>query len=202
MNLAPVTLVDAHVRLVPFDPGTHAGPLREMAERSGEALATWPYYSPPHDWIGFWIKNMAQRKAAGTLLPFAVYTHGGDFVGMTAYLSPDAASKNVEIGMTIYAPEAQGGATNPAAKRLLLGHAFEQGAVRVTFNIDQRNQRSQAAVRKLGAVQEGILRDNRILPNGIVRSTVVFSVLAREWPEVKARLDARLAAFDAASSAP
>jgi RimJ/RimL family protein N-acetyltransferase len=97
--------------------------------------------------------------------------------------------------MTIYAPEFQGGATNPACKRLLLGHAFDQGAIRINFNIDQRNQRSQAAVRKLGAVREGILRDNRILPNGIIRSTVVFSILAREWPDLKAKLDARLAAF-------
>ncbi len=163
--------------------------------RSGEALATWPYYFPPHDWIAYWIENIRQRTDAGTLLPFAVLTPGGDFVGMTAYLSPDAESKNVEIGMTIYDPDFQGGAVNPAAKRLLLGHAFDQGAIRVQFNIDQRNQRSQAAVRKLGAVQDGVLRDNRILPNGVIRSTVVFSILDREWPEVKARLDARLAAF-------
>ena len=195
MKLAPVTLADAHVRLVPFHVDTHAGPLRKMAERSGEALATWPYYFPPHDWIAGWIANIAQRMEAGTLLPFAVYTIGGDFAGMTSYLNPDTASRNAEIGMTIYGPEFQGGATNPACKRLLLGHAFDQGAIRINFNIDQRNQRSQAAVRKLGAVQDGVLRDNRILPNGIVRSTVVFSILAREWPEVKARLDARLAAF-------
>jgi RimJ/RimL family protein N-acetyltransferase len=195
MNLSPVTLADEHVRLEPFEVAAHAGPLRAMAERSGEALATWPYYFPPHDWIGGWIRNMAQRMEAGTLLPFAVYTPGSDFIGMTSYLSPDAASRNAEIGMTIYGPEFQGGATNPACKRLLLAHAFDKGAIRINFNVDQRNQRSQAAVLKLGAVQEGTLRDNRILPNGVVRSTVVFSILAREWPEVKARLDARLAAF-------
>jgi len=66
----------------------------------------------------------------------------------------------------------------------------------VQFNIDQRNQRSQAAVKKLGGVQEGVLRDNRILPNGVLRSTVVFSILSGEWPAVKAGLDARLAAFE------
>ena len=195
MNLTPVTMADEHVRLEPFDVTAHAGPLREMAERSGEALATWPYYFPTHDWIGAWIENMAQRMAAGTLLPFAVHSPGGEFIGMTSYLSPDVASRNAEIGMTIYGPEYQGGATNPACKRLLLGHAFEQGAIRINFNVDQRNRRSQAAVLKLGASQEGILRDNRILPNGIVRSTVVFSILAREWPGVKAKLDARLTAF-------
>jgi len=194
MNLAPVTLAE-HVRLEPFEVAAHAGPLRAMAERSGDALATWPYYFPPHDWIADWIRNIAHRMEEGTLLPFAVCTPGGDFIGMTSYLSPDAVSRNVEIGMTIYCPEFQGGATNPACKRLLMGYAFGQGAIRINFNVDQRNRRSQAAVLKLGAVQEGVLRDNRILPNGIVRSTVVFSILANEWPEVKARLDARLAAF-------
>ena len=98
--------------------------------------------------------------------------------------------------MTMYRADAQRTEVNPATKRLLLGHAFEQGAVRVQFNIDLRNKRSQAAVKKLGAMQEGILRDNRILPNGVLRSTVVFSILAGEWPAVKAGLDARLEAFE------
>lgn len=120
----------------------------------------------------------------------------GRFAGITTYLSPDAYSKNVEIGMTMYTAAAQGTAVNPAAKRLMLGNAFDAGALRVQFNVDQRNTRSQAAVKKLGAVQEGVLRANRILPTGFVRSTVVFSILAREWPAVKAGLDTRLAAFE------
>lgn len=195
MRLGPVTLENRHVRLVPFDVSQHATPLRDMAERSGERLATWPYYAPPADWISGWIRNIQQRMDAGSLLPFAVLAPDGDFVGMTAYLSPDATSRNVEIGMTIYAPAYQGGAVNPACKLLLLGHAFDHGAIRVYFNVDERNKRSQAAVRKLGGVPEGVLRDNRILPDGFVRSTVVFSILAREWPAVKAGLDARLTRF-------
>lgn len=196
MKLEPVTLENGHVRLVPFNVEVHSHELRDMAERSGERLATWPYYNPPADWIGAWVRNIRARTEAGTLLPFAVLTRGtGDFAGMTAYLNPDESSGNVEIGMTIYAPEVQGGAVNPSCKDLLLGHAFSQGAIRIYFNVDERNSRSRAAVLKLGATQEGILRRNRILPDGFVRSTVVFSILEADWPDVKAKLEARLAAF-------
>tara|TARA_R100000365_G_C2747538_1_gene77569 strand:- start:1900 stop:2502 length:603 start_codon:yes stop_codon:yes gene_type:complete len=196
VQLAPVTLENRFVWLVPFDLERHAADLRDMAERSGERLATWPYFNPPGDWITPWVATIRKRAEAGTLIPFAVILPDGRFAGMTAYLSPDATSKHVEVGMTIYAPEFQGREVNPACKHLLLAHAFNQGAIRVFFNVDERNKRSQAAVRKLGGVQEGILRDNRILPDGFVRSTVVFSILAREWPGVKAGLEARLARFE------
>ena len=195
MQLAPVTLADAHVRLVPFDPAEHAASLRVMAEGSIEELATWPYRGPG-DWVGNWLANIENRSAAGTLISFAVLEpQDNRFVGVTAYITPDPAARAVEIGMTCYAPAVHGTAINPGAKRLLLGHAFGQGANRVQFNIDERNKRSQAAVRKLGATQEGLLRENRVLPDGFVRSTVVFSILASEWPSIKARLDARLAAL-------
>ncbi|MDX1294565.1 MAG: GNAT family protein [Hyphomonas sp.] len=197
MRIEPVTLENPFVRLVPFDVESHADALRDMAERSGQRLATWPYFNPPGDWISVWVASIRKRAEAGALLPFAVLMPDGGFAGMTAYLNPDAVSKNVEIGMTIYAPQFQGGAVNPACKHLLLEHAFGQGAIRVCFNVDERNARSRAAMAKLGAVQEGVLRDNRILPDGFVRSTVVFSVLAREWPAVKAGLEARLTAFEA-----
>jgi len=89
----------------------------------------------------------------------------------------------------------RGGAINPAAKRLMLGHAFEAGARRVQFKIDALNARSRAAVLKLGATQEGVLRQDRVTWTGRLRDTVVFSVLADEWPAARERLDARLAAF-------
>ena len=167
-----------------------------MAETLGERIETWPYYNPPSDWIGAWLANIEARTADGKLIPFRVSRPDGTFAGISTYLSPDAISHNVEIGMTMYTADTQGTEVNPATKRLLLAHAFECGALRVQFNIDQRNTRSQAAVKKLGATQEGVLRNNRILPNGVLRSTVVFSILADEWPEVKAGLDARLAAFE------
>ena len=196
MDLRADELSDQHVTLVPFDVARDGGDLRTMAETLGERIETWPYYNPPSDWIGAWLANIEARMADGKLIPFRVSRPDGRFAGISTYLGPDAISRNVEIGMTMYTADAQGTEVNPAAKRLLLGHAFEQGAVRVQFNIDQRNQRSQAAVKKLGGVQEGVLRDNRILPNGVLRSTVVFSILSGEWPAVKAGLDARLAAYE------
>jgi RimJ/RimL family protein N-acetyltransferase len=84
---------------------------------------------------------------------------------------------------------------NPSAKRLMMGHAFESGARRVVYRVDAINARSRAAVLKLGAVQEGILRQDRVTFTGRVRDTVIFSVLADEWPAVRDRLDARLTAF-------
>lgn len=85
---------------------------------------------------------------------------------------------------------------NPAAKRLLLAHAFEAGARRVQFKVDAINARSRAAVLKLGAMQEGILRQDRVCWTGRIRDTVYFSVLADEWPGVRSTLDARLSRFD------
>ena len=196
MDLHTGELADRHVTLVPFDVARDGPDLRAMAEALGDRIETWPYYNPPADWIGTWLDHITAQVAAGTLIPFRVAHSDGRFAGISTFLSPNALSRNVEIGMTMYAPDAQGTAVNPAAKRLLLGHAFGQGAVRVQFNVDQRNTRSQAAVKKLGGVQEGVLRDNRILPTGFLRSTVVFSILAGEWPAVKAGLDARLAAFE------
>lgn len=200
MKLSPVTLADAYVRLVPFDPGTHAGPLRAMTEGAPEQFLLWSHRGPG-DWIGRWLDNIAQRSAAGTMIPFAVFSgDGSDFLGITSYLDPSPINRGVEIGMTAYAPRAAGTAINPAAKRLLLARAFGEGAVRVQFQVDDRNKRSKAAVLKLGAKQEGVLRNHRILQDGFVRDTTFFSILASEWPDVKVKLEARLAALEAASS--
>ncbi|MBD3768658.1 MAG: GNAT family N-acetyltransferase [Rhodobacterales bacterium] len=196
MDLRVDELSDRHVTLVPFDVARDGADLRAMAEGLGQRIETWPYYNPPSDWIGAWLANIDARTADGLLIPFRISRPDGRFAGISTYLGPDTISRNVEIGMTMYTADAQGTEVNPAAKRLLLGHAFERGALRVQFNIDERNMRSQAAVKKLGATQEGILRNNRILPNGYLRSTVVFSIIASEWPAVKAGLDARLAAFE------
>lgn len=119
----------------------------------------------------------------------------GRCIGMTSYIGIDGRNRTVEVGGTYYAPEFRGGVVNPAAKRLMLEHAFAGGMNRVQLCVDALNARSRAAVLKLGAVQEGILRAQKITWNGRRRDTVVFSVLADEWPSVRERLDARLAAF-------
>jgi RimJ/RimL family protein N-acetyltransferase len=119
----------------------------------------------------------------------------GEVVGMSSYLNIDRANAVTEIGGTYYRPDVRGGAVNPAAKRLLLTHAFDGGARRVQFKVDALNARSRAAVLRLGAAQEGILRQDRVTWTGRIRDTAVFSILAEEWPKVRATLDARLADF-------
>jgi RimJ/RimL family protein N-acetyltransferase len=140
-----------------------------------------------------WAEHQA-NAAGGRVLPFAVLA-GGRVVGLTSYMSIEPAQHVVEIGGTWYAPDVRGTAVNPAAKRLMMGHAFDEaGARRVVFRVDALNLRSRAAVLKLSAVQEGVLRQDRVTWTGRIRDTVIFSVLATEWPNVRDRLDARLAA--------
>ena len=127
-------------------------------------------------------------------LAFAVRAAAGALVGSTSLYDHHPAYRTAEVGNTWYAVAAQGTAVNPASKRLILGHAFEAlGLNRVQFQVDARNARSQAAVTKLGAVREGVLRRHKVTYTGWVRDTVVFSIVADEWPAVRDRLDARLA---------
>lgn len=195
MKLAPVTLENAHVRLRPFDPATDGAELHALAARAPEIFRLWSFRGPG-DWVGEWTETIRKRTAGGTMIAFAVTRPGdGAFLGITSWLDPSEVNKSVEIGMTCYAPEAQGTAVNPSCKRLLMGHLFEAwGARRVQYQVDNRNDRSKTAVLKLGASLEGVLRNHRTLPDGFVRDTAFFSILDREWPAVKARLDQRLAA--------
>lgn len=120
----------------------------------------------------------------------------GIVVGMSSYYTPMASQGGIEIGTSFLRPEVRGGPANPEAKYLMLSHAFASGAVRVQFRIDTRNQRSQVAVAKLGAVQEGVLRRDRLTWTGYIRDTVYFSILDSEWPNVKVRLEQRLGEFN------
>ena len=192
MKLEPKILEDRFVRLEPMAEA-HREDLRAACDADpatwndlypfsmlGEAFDVgWArmFGAPGPEWIGFAV--MA----------------GGRCRGMTSYLAVDQVNSVLEIGGTYYGPELRGGAVNPSAKRLLLAHAFDSGAERVQFRVDAINARSRAAVLKLGAVQEGILRADRITWTGRVRDSVVFSILAEEWPPVRERLDTRLAEF-------
>lgn len=196
MSLAAPALENAFIRLRPFDPEADGAELYTLAERAPEIFRLWSFRGPG-DWVGGWVESIRRRTSDGSMIAFAVTApRSGAFLGITSFLDPSETNKSVEIGMTCYAPEAQGTAVNPSAKRILLGHAFEVwGARRVQFQVDERNQRSQAGVLKLGAQKEGVLRNHRTLPDGFVRNTVFFSILDREWPDVKARLDARLMSY-------
>jgi RimJ/RimL family protein N-acetyltransferase len=153
----------------------------------------------PYSWAGehfdpSWA-NLRRDIETGRFLAYAVMVEDR-CAGISGYLTPDATNAWVEIGGTWYRPDLRGGPVNPAAKRLLLAHAFAAGARRVQFKVDAINARSRAAVLKLGAVQEGILRQDRVTWTGRVRDTVHFSILKDEWPPIRERLDARLALFE------
>ena len=118
----------------------------------------------------------------------------GRAIGSTRFGDIAPEHGRVEIGWTWIAPSHQRSAANTEAKLLQLGYAFDDlGATRVALKTDGRNERSQAAIERLGAVREGVLRRHLRLPDGFIRDTVYFSILAEEWPAVKARLEERLA---------
>ncbi|MDB5495909.1 MAG: acetyltransferase, family [Phenylobacterium sp.] len=193
MNLERRVLENRFVRLEPMTQA-HRDDLREACEADP---ATWTELYP-FSWAfehfdPTWA-TLERDMAAGRTIAFAVMADGR-CRGLSCYASIDPANAAVEIGGTYYHPALRGGAVNPAAKRLLLAHAFEAGARRVQFKVDAINVRSRAAVLKLGATQEGILRQDRVTWTGRIRDTVVFSVLAEEWPSVRDGLDARLAEF-------
>jgi N-acetyltransferase len=126
-------------------------------------------------------------------MPYAIRRlSDGQVVGTSTYFTASAKHGGVEIGATFLRPDVRASAVNPESKILMLSHAFDCGAVRVQFKVDSRNERSQAAVAKLGAVREGILRRDMRTWTGHIRDTVVFSILDSEWPTVKLRLEQRL----------
>ena len=186
------TLVGRFVRLEPIEE-RHRDGIRAAAADP----AIWPYMpmdgSTERDRM---VDEALAARAAGSMLPFVVIRRADEtIVGGSRYLNIAPEDRRLEIGWTWYAAEVQGGPVNPECKLLLLGHAFETlGAIRVELRCDARNDRSRAAILKLGAVQEGILRRHRLVQHGFMRDTVVFAILDNEWPAVKAGLEARLAA--------
>ena len=179
------------VRLEPLaEP--HREPLRHAADDEriwGNMLLTarGPGYDP-------WFDRTLTEAAEGTRIPFAARRLAdGEFVGSTCYLDIQLCHRRIEIGSTWYHPSVWGTQINPECKLLLLAHAFEVlGMNRVALVTDSRNTRSQAAIAKLGAVREGVLRSHMLTQGDRVRDSVVFSIIAAEWPAVRAGLEARL----------
>ena len=192
MKLEPKVLENRFVRLEPMAE-THRAAFRAACDAD---LATWnelyPYAMGGEHFDGGWARLYAEPGADRT--NYAVMV-GGRCMGVSSHLGIDPSNQVLEIGGTYYHPDVRGGAVNPACKRLLLEHAFDAGVRRVQFKVDAKNARSRAAVLKLGATQEGILRQDRVCWTGRIRDTVFFSILADEWPTVRERLDSRLMAF-------
>jgi RimJ/RimL family protein N-acetyltransferase len=123
----------------------------------------------------------------------AIHLESGRVAGATRYLNIVPQDRGLEIGGTWYGPEFQRTVVNTECKYLLLSHAFERlGCIRVQLKTDLRNERSQRAIERIGAVKEGVLRNHMILPDGRIRHSVFYSILDTEWPEVKNRLEGML----------
>ena len=192
--LAPVTLDGRHVRLVPLS-HAHLDALAAV----GLDPALWRLtVSDVRDRDGMrrWIEAALRDAAAGTALPFATtLASDGTVVGSTRLANWAPAHGRVEIGWTWVARAWQRSAVNTEAKLLLLAHAFDRlGCRRVELKTDALNERSRAAILRLGATEEGVLRQHTVTETGRVRDTVYFSVLAGEWPGVRAGLERRLEA--------
>jgi RimJ/RimL family protein N-acetyltransferase len=190
MDIQPVTLVGRWVRLEPL--------------RLEHAEGLWPQADEPDIWrympygevnspqrLQAVIEDLLARQARGTDLPFVVFDVAtGAAAGMTRYMTIDRPNRGLEIGGTWYGRRFRRTAVNTECKYLLMRHAFEAlGCIRVQLKTDLRNERSQRAIERLGAVREGVLRKNIIMPDGYHRSSVMYSVLDDEWPAVKARLE-------------
>jgi len=190
MKLSAVALENAYVRLELLEE-RHRAPLRPIADDP----SLWVQTSLNASAAGFdrWFDTMVRTSASGAQISYAVHDKiGGAVVGHTAFLAIAPDHDRVEIGWTWYGASAHRSHVNPAAKRLLFGHAFDSGAARVELKTGAHNLRSQGAMEKLGAVREGVLRSHAKTWTGERRDSVYYSVLASEWPAVRDGLDARL----------
>jgi RimJ/RimL family protein N-acetyltransferase len=186
---APVSLESPLAALVPLAP-SHADDLAEAAA-DGALHELWYTSVPTPDGMAAEIERRRALQTAGSMLPFAVIEPTtGRAVGMTTYMNIDATNRRVEIGSTWYRRSVQRTGLNTQAKLLLLAHAFETlDCIAVEFRTHVMNRRSRAAIERLGAHFDGILRAHMIMPNGTIRDTCVYSVTAPEWPAVKANLE-------------
>ncbi|MGH6737716.1 MAG: GNAT family N-acetyltransferase [Bradyrhizobium sp.] len=187
----PVTLRGEHARLEPLSHDHLAGLVE--AVKDGELFKLWYTFVPKPEDMAREIDRRLGLQKAGSMLPFTVFDAAGRIAGMSTYMNVDAANRRVEIGSTWYAKRVQRTPLNTQCKLLLLAHAFEAiDCIAVEFRTHHFNHQSRRAIERLGAKQDGILRNHQIAPNGTLRDTVVFSIIATEWPTVKAHLTYQL----------
>lgn len=195
--VAPLTLQGRHVRLVPLSAAHHDDLVQ--AVRDGELWNHWYTAIPTPEGMAAEIERRLKLQNQGSMCPFAVLDPvSGQAVGMTTYMNIDAANRRVEIGSTWYRQSVQRTPLNTEAKRLLLGHAFDQlNCIAVEFRTHFFNHQSRRAIERLGAKLDGVLRSHQINPHplaaGALRDTCVYSIVASEWPNVRAHLDHQLA---------
>ena len=190
--LEPVSLRGAYARLEPLSQDQCDG-LTE-AVKDGELWKLWYTFVPAPEDMRKEIDRRLGLQASGSMLPFTVFDADGKIAGMTTYMNVDATNRRVEIGSTWYAKRVQRTPLNTQCKLLLLAHAFEAiNCIAVEFRTHFFNQQSRRGIERLGAKLDGILRSHQVAPNGTLRDTCVYSIIAGEWPTVKAHLGFQLA---------
>src|SRR5438132_9620845 len=192
MDISPVTLEGQYVRLEPLTQA-HVGPLIAAAS-DGELWNTQVTIIPQPAGMKDYIQAALDGQAQGRELPFVIINKSSNqVVGTTRFYEIRPNDRAAAIGYTWLAKSAQRTLVNTESKLLLLTHAFEHWRCnRVELITDVLNEQSRAAILRLGAQQEGILRKHLILPSGRIRDSVIFSIIDEEWPQVKARLTAKL----------
>lgn len=189
LEIKPVVLTGRHVRLEPMTED-HSPGLAEIG--AGQSFWDFMVYGDitSVDDMHNWVLDILSRARRGTDLPFvAIHLPSGRVAGAMRYLNIMPKDRGLEIGGTWYGQEFQRTAVNTECKYLLLQHAFETlGCIRVQLKTDLRNERSQKAIERIGAVKEGVLRNHMILPDGRYRHSVFYSILDTEWPDVKKKL--------------
>jgi len=193
LHIEPVTLSTDRLTLRPLSLADV--PALGQAASDGALWEKTTTTVPQADGFDGYVRKALDLQAAGLALPFAtVVNDGSRVVGSTRYMNIDAVNRRVEIGTTWIAKSWQRTFVNTHAKFLMLRHAFEVlGCIAVEIRTHSRNDQSRAAIERLGARLDGILRRHMIMPDGHIRDTAVYSILPEEWPEVKARLEQRLA---------
>jgi N-acetyltransferase len=186
--LQPVTLRHARATLAPLDPSHHDGLVE--AVKDGDLWKLWYTRVPSPDEMRAEIDRRRGLQAAGTMLPFTIIDNDtGRIAGMTTYMNVDAANYRVEIGSTWYRKGVQRTRLNTDCKLALLTHAFETlDCIAVEFRTHFFNTASRRAIERLGAKLDGILRNHQRLADGSLRDTVVYSIIASEWPSVRNHL--------------
>ncbi len=194
MDLTPIVLEGAAVRLEPLSL-THADALVEAAA-DGALWESKVTTIPTSASIESYINNALLTHQQGAALPFAIVSKlNSRVVGSTRFLHITAGHRRVEIGYTWLASSAQRTAVNTEAKLLLLTHAFERWqCIRAELLTDVLNSASRAAIRRLGAREEGVLHHHMLMPDGRIRDSVIHAIVANDWPAIKARLQDRLSA--------
>ncbi|GAC1623060.1 MAG: GNAT family protein [Candidatus Acidiferrum sp.] len=186
--LEPITLRGTHVTLAPLS-HSHHDDLVE-ATKDGELWNLWYTTIPDPAGMRAEIDRRLDLQSRGSMLPFVVLAHGtGHAVGMTTYMNVDAVHRRVEIGSTWYRQSVQRTALNTECKLLLLTHAFESlSCIAVEFRTHFFNHQSRRGIERLGARLDGVLRSHQAMPNGTLRDTCVYSIIASDWPTVKSHL--------------